>query len=496
MPATSKALGRWLHLTFLSLALFLCLMRFAFLKADFPNHSPWIMDEAKYTDEGWWASAAVRHFLIGHWQVAGDYNPAAALPVWPVLLTPIFHFTGVSVVAARAVNVSFSIATVGLVYLLVRRYGGPGAETAAALAALLLAASPFAFAFSRLATLDTLVVFAFCLLMWVASYADPSRIWHLILLGLLIPAMLLTKTTAAVLLPAIVWLLWMATRQQPIRFLRTILVVGSLAAAGMGIYLTVVLRSKYASDYHYFYSVNALAVVELKRTGAFLVQLLRHGMWIDRILYPAGLAVLVLSLLWLRNLWRNPLFAASWIALAGEAVFILRRQDDYAPRYFLVMLVPLILVLVVTLQTVRARHRVLRTLLMITLALALFLDTARVLFFLRHRQYQFYSAAKSIQSIVNADPNAHRLLIGASGNQLSLMTGIPSINDGYSSEDLAQKASLYQPGWYVGWNELDEDIEDALSAFQLDKVATFQVFDLDRRNLLTLYRMVPAKSSP
>ena len=121
---SQKAAERGLHKIVLSLALVLCLMRFVYLRADFPNHSPWMIDQAKFTDEGWWASAAVRHFLIGHWQVPGDYNPAAAVPVWPALLTMVFHFTGVSIVAARAVNVSFSIATVVLVYFLMRRYGG------------------------------------------------------------------------------------------------------------------------------------------------------------------------------------------------------------------------------------------------------------------------------------------------------------------------------------------------------------------------------------
>ena len=53
------------------------------------------------------------------------------------------------------------------------------------------------------------------------------------------------------------------------------------------------------------------------------------------------------------------------------------------------------------------------------------------------------------------------------------MIGIPAINDGYSSEDLAQKVSRYQPGWYVGWNELDQDILGSLSAFRLDKVASY-----------------------
>jgi 4-amino-4-deoxy-L-arabinose transferase-like glycosyltransferase len=485
----SAAVERRLHNVLLLLALLLCLLRFAYLRADFPNHSPWMIDQAKFTDEGWWANAAVRHFLNGHWQVAGDYNPAAAVPVWPVLLTMVFHFTGVSFVAARAVNVFFSISTVVLVYLLVRRYAS---ETAAAVAALLLAASPFAFAFSRLATLDTMVNFEFCLFLWIASYANPRRIWPSILLGILIPILLLTKTTAVVLVPAVVWLLWMGTKK---RLLLSTLLVGAVAGAGIGVYLSLVLRSRYADDYHYFFDINALADVEWGRTAFLLRQLLRHCTWIDPILYPAALAVLLLSLVWLRQLWRNPLFTASWIAFAGEAVYILRRQDDYAPRYFLAMLVPLILVLVLALHPLKMRNRKLASLLGVTLALAVVLDTARVLGFLSHRQYQFYNAAESIKAIVNADPNAHRLLLGSSGDQLSLMTGVRSINDGYSSEDLTEKLSRYQPGWYVGWNDLDQDIVDSLSAFRLDKVATYRVFDRDQRDLLTLYRMVPTKPS-
>jgi 4-amino-4-deoxy-L-arabinose transferase-like glycosyltransferase len=477
---------RWLHIILLSLALVLCLLRFAFLRADFPNHSPWMIDQAKFTDEGWWASAAVRHFLVGHWEVAGDYNPAAAVPVWPLLLTVIFHFTGVSLVAARTVDVFFSIATVALVYSLVRRYGGT--ETTAALAALLLAASPFAFAFSRLATLDTVVVFEWSLLLWVASYVRPGRSWPIPALGILIPIMLLTKTTALVLVPAVLWVLW---KKSP----RAILAVCAMAAAASGIYLWIVLQSRYATDYHYFFAINALADVDLASTGSYLLQLLRHGMWVDRILYPAGLGVLLLSLAWFRQLWRNPLFVASWIALAGDVLFVLRRQDDYAPRYFLVMLVPVILVLVLTLQELEVRNRSLAWLLAATLTVAIVLDSVQVLGFLSHRQYQFYDAAKSIQDIVDADPATHRLLLGTSGDQLSLMTGIPAINDGYSNQDLSKKALAYKPGWYVGWNELDQDYMDSLSAFRLNEVANYAVFDREDRNRLKLYRMVPLKEA-
>src|SRR5258708_6877369 len=75
------------------------------LSADFPNHSPW-MDWSKYTDEGWYGDAAIRHFQRGHWYVPGDFNPAAALPVWPLLESAVFHYTGVSLAAARALTVA------------------------------------------------------------------------------------------------------------------------------------------------------------------------------------------------------------------------------------------------------------------------------------------------------------------------------------------------------------------------------------------------------
>jgi hypothetical protein len=131
-----------------------------------------------------------------------------------------------------------------------------------------------------------------------------------------------------------------------------------------------------------------------------------------------------------------------------------------------------------------------RALLASVLVAAVVINTAQMLGFLIHRQYQLEGAAKSIQAVIDSDPHSHRLLLGSSAAQLSLMTGIPSINDEYSSQDLKQKAARYQPGWYVGWNDLDDDIVASLNAYRLDQVATYQVFDHDDRNTLTLYRMV------
>src|SRR5271169_3651318 len=93
---------RWLRIALWAIVGALSILKFFYLKADFPNDSMWMIDQAKFTDEGWWCGAAVRHALTGHWYVAGDYNPAAALPVWPLLVSAVSHFTGVSLVAARA----------------------------------------------------------------------------------------------------------------------------------------------------------------------------------------------------------------------------------------------------------------------------------------------------------------------------------------------------------------------------------------------------------
>jgi hypothetical protein len=67
---------------------------------------------------------------------------------------------------------------------------------------------------------------------------------------------------------------------------------------------------------------------------------------------------------------------------------------------------------------------------------------------------------------------------------------VPSINDGYGTEDMREKVSRYQPGWYVGWKDVDPASEDFLSGYRLEKVAIYQALDDDDRGSLALYKMV------
>ena len=123
------------------------------LRADFPNGSPWVFDWAKFTDEGWYGNAAIRAHLFGNWYLAGDFNPAVAVPVWPFLEWALFFFTGVTIEAARGLAIACFFLNLALSYLLLRNRV---ARWMALLGVTLLVTSPFLYCFSRLAILEPL----------------------------------------------------------------------------------------------------------------------------------------------------------------------------------------------------------------------------------------------------------------------------------------------------------------------------------------------------
>ena len=453
-----------------------------------------MIDQAKFTDEGWWASGAVNYFLLGHWNLPGDYNPAAALPVWPFLLGLVFRFTGVSIVAARALSVSLSIVTMGIVYTLVRRKSGIKSSFPALFAALLLASSPFAYAFSRLAILESLIIFEFCLALLVATYLTSpftaKSFGILGALGLLIACMILTKTTGVLLVPALGWVAW---RMMGGKIPALLLSLVTLCAVPAGIckgYAIVVANLGFGADYKYFFDVNAMEDVDWTRAWETCVGVIQHGFWVDRVLFPVALAVLVLSVVWMRRLWQNPLYTACWIAIAAEAAFVFRTGEDYAPRYFLVMLAPMVLIIVLAYAGLKERAPKAAALLAFAMAVAVATNFFTTIGFATHRSYGLQNAASAIKNTVRADATQQPMIFGVSASQVSLMTGIPSINDAYGLEDMSQKVAIYRPGWYLVWNSVSDSNTGLLAPFRLEEAGTYPVFDDDDRNKLVLFKMI------
>ena len=91
------------------------------------------------------------------------------------------------------------------------------------------------------------------------------------------------------------------------------------------------------------------------------------------------------------------------------------------------------------------------------------------------------------------DPTHNPLLLSISGSDISLMTGLPSICDDFGTLELPDRVNKYRPGWYAAWNDVEDDKMEALAPlYRLERVAAFPAMDDPERNLLILYKLIPA----
>ncbi|HWZ50908.1 MAG TPA: hypothetical protein VNW54_05540 [Granulicella sp.] len=492
----------------LALASGLFALHYLHLSADFPNHSPW-MDWSKYTDEGWYGDAAIRHLQRGYWNVPGDFNPAAALPVWPLVEFAVFFFTGVSLAAARALAVTvFGLILVASYFLLRRRRFGPVAPNllAPASAVLLLAANPFCYAFTRLAILEPLLVLLTLLALLAATFASPvsgqgmgrgrlRSALPMIALGVLIPLMVLTKTTAAFLLPSIGWMLWASAGYRLRPFLRLSVPAGLLAAFFWGGYYGLVVRPHFLADYRYLFSANAYTGMTRENALSAVLQTLHDGMWMGKLLYPLGLLATLAALGGFRRLFRDPLVPALLLWVFGYLSF-LAYHNNPQPRYYLVIVVPMTLLVAILAEDFVVEPRAQRFkavaigLAGVGLVAIAGTDARQMLHYVATPQYTYTRAADQLHRIIDSDPSHSRLVLSISGSDLSLMTGLPSICDDFGTMELPQRIAAYQPGWFVTWNQVEDDKMEALAPlYHLQRVAAFPTMDDPERNLLILYRL-------
>ncbi len=505
----------WVRATMLACAALFFALHFVHLSADFPNHSPW-MDWSKYTDEGWYGDAAIRQIQRGHWYVPGDFNPAAAMPVWPLLEYGVFAAAGVSLVAARALAVAVFGGILLAGYLLLRRYSGSEVREPLApeAAVLMLSVSPFCYVFTRLAILEPLLILIGLLALLAASSLPagsgdrglrPTRRLSpsVAALGLLIPLMVLTKTTAVFLLPSILWMVWSRCGYRLRPFVRACLPVATIAAVLWTLYFGVVVRPRFLDDYRYLFSANAYTGITWENWREVVANTFKDGMWMGSLMYPVAVAAVIGALFSARRTLRNPLVPSLMLWAVGYASF-LAYHNNLQPRYYLVIAVPLMLLvpLVAELalrggdsgrQPVKPpARRMAAGLAVCTLTALAVLDARQTVRYVKTPEYTYARAAQEVRKIVQADPRHNPLILSISGSDLSLMTGLPSICDDFGTMTLEDRVARYKPGWYATWNEVDDDKMDALAPlFHLERVAAFPALDDPERNLLILYRLDP-----
>jgi len=497
--STLNSSKRWFYALWLVLIAAFAVLHALNLCADFPNHTPWFSDWAKYTDEGWYGNAAIRAHLFGNWYVRGDFNPAPAVPVWPFLEWILFFFTGVSIQAARGLAVGFFFCNLFLSYLLLRTRGP---RWMALLALTLVVTSPFVYAFSRLAILEPMLIALTLAALNLAVRLPRLRrpVIASVCIGLLYTLMMLTKTTAVFLLPTLGWAMILPLWTNRKLLFRCVATAAISFVASFGLWMAFIIQRGLLADYRYLFFIN-----KYEKPPQFYWPLLSFwwsfhgGLWVDHILIPlAGLVVLAALLCWktpaARSLLLDPVFGSSIAAVSGYILFM-TYQNHPQPRYFAVVAFFSFFLVAIGAQTLFDLSGKFRQLGWAVLALcvcAVLFNSVQTLNFAAHPEYTFVNAARHLTEYVDAHPNGKRLVVSISGDQLTLVTQIPTLCDDFGTQELVSKLNVYQPGWYAAWNDLDPgQLEDIHTHFSLEQVASFRAFDDPQRNLLVLFKLHP-----
>jgi hypothetical protein len=101
-------------------------------------------------------------------------------------------------------------------------------------------------------------------------------------------------------------------------------------------------------------------------------------------------------------------------------------------------------------------------------------------------------AAHDLARYIDEHPNGNRLLVSISGDEITLMTHLPSLCDDFGTKQLPDKLAQYKPGWWATWNDIDPGtLEDLHVHYSLEQVAKFDALDHPERDTLVLFKLHP-----
>jgi hypothetical protein len=237
------------------------------------------------------------------------------------------------------------------------------------------------------------------------------------------------------------------------------------------------------------------------------------GLWIDQILIPlAGVLILIAvaaaigwSSPWARKLLLDPVFGASILASAGYIAFM-TYQNHPQPRYFAFVAFFCFFLVAMGAEALLGADERLRAGLplrwlggaavVLTAATAAG-NAAWTLSYAMHPEYTYVTAADELTRYIDQHPNGKRLLVSISGDEITMMTHLPTLCDDFGTPtadmpDLVTKLARYQPGWWATWNDIDPGtLEDLHMLYSLEQVASFHALDNSDRNVLVLFKLRP-----
>jgi|GEM_PF-1378077 len=452
---------RALTLGLLLLTMAFALLRLVHLEADPPQGLT--TSHVLYTDEGWYARNAVAWALTDHWHMEGDFNPAVNIPVWTILQAAMFGLFGTSLHTARLLAVAFFFALLVIFYQFAIRY----VPTWAALAGcLILATSYRLFAFSRLALLEVPMMTFVMLSLLLAAKAKRGQ-WRLrvVLSAGAFACAYLTKTTALIGLPAVMYLLWCASDGPWDRLKGLVLWITVLLLFLCTHYAAVALP--YHRDYVYF---NELNIAERWFDGWQPLAVWQHVSHVAELgltrfdpLLTFAVVVGALPLLASRRFRRCVAVRVAFL-WGGALIALMLTTTHHPPRYFLPMAVPLALLASAALAHLRPPEGgwLLRPIFAILLVSVLAIQGHTVLRYLAQPEYSFVEMCDQVRQQLVAEDRPV-LLMGHMADSIGLELGMVCVNDQMGTWPLRDRLDVYQPTHVIGYGQMDASLAGALA---------------------------------
>jgi 4-amino-4-deoxy-L-arabinose transferase-like glycosyltransferase len=352
-PPKPEALSRFISKYSLPLILLVMLgalaLRASDLRADPPPDLSWSF--GPYTDEALNTYSARNMVLYGHWRV-DDLFPLVVYPLVNYLTVLVFKLLGMGFIQVKLLSLLAGVASVLVIYLLVKEDAGP---LAGLLAGLALATSFPLTMYSRLGLVESVQIL-FLLLTGLCYVRGLKRPRQMVLAGLLgASTILLVKVSAAFIAPAlaaaVAWELFTARRDRAAA--RVLLRGIGWGLAGIGIALCiwlVIVFLPHRADYFQYVLRHSLESPAGHPEGpvAYLLNTFTVGVksrLIPRLSWVALLGFLTLPML---AIGRRPAlrYLGMWFVLALLMLGYMNYRPD---RYELVLLPALIAGFAVTL---------------------------------------------------------------------------------------------------------------------------------------------------
>lgn len=479
------------------LVVLLLALRFWHIQADFPNYHFYSQERARFTDEGFYTSAALNYFTLGHTYIPGGWNPGVFMPVWPLMVGVLFHFIGISVVAARSLAVICTVIGVLLAYAVTRQYRS---QTFALFTVLLVSVNALGFFYARLAILEPAFVMFLLLAIYLAGKIQPGNYGLAIAVGVVFVAMALTKATGLFVLPAVLYPIWGRNRGNRSAAWKLVLIPLAIVVLSVGC-AKFVWHAFYAPDYPMILGVRPWW--QLEHSPPRLLRFFMRGTWVDPVLFPLALAAFLVAAFRLRFLWQDTFFTMAFLWETGYAAFIVFHYDG-PPRYFVALIVPTIWLALIFMEWLWREHRSLGQLAVTCILASVVWNLAFIGTYLLRPRYKLINAAMGIRRIIRSghsggsfalNGNGKDLLIGRGADEISLLSGGVPAMDSDGAMPLADKLDIYHPGWFMKWsNDSPLRIASVETKCRVVQMAFFPALDEHRHAGILLYRLY--KRSP